>query len=71
MDKRAKTLKHLKEFRALLEEKIHTEIIFREHLKWKKPTDLDVLIADSVSYQRFLETMMTGVIDEVIDDITL
>lgn len=71
MDKREKTLKHLKEFRALIEEKIHTEVIFRDYLRKKKPVDLDVLIADSVSYQRFLETMVTDVISEVIDDITL
>lgn len=71
MDKRAKTLRHLKEFRLLIEEKIHTEVIFREYLRKKKPTDLDDLIADSISYQRFLEHMVTDVIDEVIDDITL
>ena len=71
MDKRAKTLRHLKEFRALIEEKIHTEVIFRAHLRKKKPTDLNDLLADSVSYQRFLEHMMKDVIDEVIEDITL
>ncbi len=71
MEERARTLKHLKVFRALIEEKIHTEVMFREHLKKKKPTDLGMLLADSMSYQRFLEDMVTEVVSVVIDDISL
>ena len=67
MSKSDETLRHLNEFRALIEETIHVEVLFRQHLKKKKPENLDELISHSVSYQRFLEHMIT----DVLDDITL
>lgn len=72
MDKNEKTLKNLRAFRLLLECNIHSEEEFRMHLLKRKkvPDHLRDLVADSVNYQRFLETMLQ-VFNEVIDDITL
>lgn len=67
MEKSEKTLMHLRQFSLLIVETIHVEKLFRDHLKKKKPVDLDELLSDSVSYQRFLERMKK----EIFDDITL
>ena len=67
MKENEKTLVHLRQFRLLIEENIHIERVFREHLKKKKPVDLDELLSNSVSYQRFLERML----EDVFQDITL
>lgn len=67
MDKKVETLKHLKQFKSLIEENIHVEILYRKHLKKKNPINVDELICESKSYQVFLERMLR----DVFEDITL
>lgn len=61
------TLRHLKQFKNLIEENIHVESMFREHLIKKNPANLDELLLQSKSYQVFLERMLS----DVFQDITL
>ena len=67
MDRKADTLMHLRQFKALIEETIHVEIMFRQHLRKKRPVNCDDLISQSKSYQVFLERM----IEDVFNDTTL
>lgn len=67
MEKSQETLRHLKQFKSLIEENIHVESMFREHLIKKNPANLDELLVQSKSYQVFLERMLS----DVFQDITL
>lgn len=67
MEKSQETLRHLMQFKNLIEENIHVESMFREHLKKKNPANLDELLVQSKSYQVFLERMLS----DVFEDITL
>lgn len=67
MSKSHETLQHLNQFRGLIEATIQVEVLFRQRLKKDKHTNMEGLLIQSLSYQRFLERMM----NDVFEDITL